>query len=562
MNNRSVVVLSAAVAALLLFAPGCSREPDFDVVLRNGLIYDGSGGAPYRGDVAIRGDRIMAVGQVSGRGRNEVDAGGLAVAPGFINMLSWATESLIQDGRSLADIKQGVTLEVFGEGWSMGPLNDKMKKEAVEQQSDIKYDIQWTTLGQYLEFLEKKGISPNIASFIGATTVRIHELGHEDRAPSAEELQRMRDLVRVAMRDGALGVGTSLIYPPAFYAKTDELIELCKVAAEYDGMYISHMRSEGARLLEALDELITISREAGLPAEVYHLKAGGKSNWPKMDQAIARIEAARKQGLKITADMYTYIAGATGLSATMPPWVEEGGHKEFIKRLKDPAIRRRLVREMSTPTDKWENMFLNAGTDGILLVGFKNDALKPLIGKTLAAVAKERGRSPQETAMDLIIEDDSRVETVYFMMSEDNVQKQIKLPWVAFGSDAGSEAPEGVFLNYNPHPRAYGNFARLLGKYVRDEKLVPLEEAIRRLTLYPAENLKIKERGMVKAGNFADIAVFDAAKIQDHATFEKPHQLATGMVHVFVNGVQVLRDGNHTGATPGRVIRGPGYGKP
>ncbi|MGH9817191.1 MAG: N-acyl-D-amino-acid deacylase family protein, partial [Candidatus Acidiferrales bacterium] len=383
-----------------------------------------------------------------------------------------------------------------------------------------------------------------------------------DRAPSVEELQRMRDLVRVAMRDGALGVGTSLIYPPAFYAKTDELIELCKVAAEYDGMYISHMRSEGARLLEALDELITISREAGLPAEVYHLKAGGKSNWPKMDQAIARIEAARKQGLKITADMYTYIAGATGLSATMPPWVEEGGHKEFIKRLKDPAIRRRLVREMSTPTDKWENMFLNAGTDGILLVGFKNDALKPLIGKTLAAVAKERGRSPQETAMDLIIEDDSRVETVYFMMSEDNVQKQIKLPWVAFGSDAGSEAPEGVFLNYNPHPRAYGNFARLLGKYVRDEKLVPLEEAIRRLTLYPAENLKIKERGMVKAGNFADIAVFDAAKIQDHATFEKPHQLATGMVHVFVNGVQVLRDGNHTGATPGRVIRGPGYGRP
>lgn len=562
MNNKSAVVLSVVVAALLFLAPGCSREPDFDLVLRNGLIYDGGGGKPYRGDVAIRGDRIAALGEVTGRGQTELDVNGLALAPGFINMLSWATESLIQDGRSLADIKQGVTLEVFGEGWSMGPLNDKMKKDAVEQQSDIKYDIQWTTLAQYLEFLEKEGIAPNIASFVGATTVRIHELGHEDRLPKPDELQRMKDLVRQAMREGALGVGSSLIYPPAFYAKTEELIELCKVAAEYDGMYISHMRSEGARLLEALDELITISRQAKLPAEVYHLKAGGKSNWPKMDQAIAKIEDAHKQGLKITADMYTYIAGATGLSATMPPWVEEGGHKDFIKRLKDPAIRRRLVREMSTPTDQWENMYLNAGPDGILLVGFKNDALKPLIGKTLAAVAKERGKSPQETAMDLIIEDDSRVETVYFMMSEENVAKQIKLPWVAFGSDAGSEAPEGVFLNYNPHPRAYGNFARLLGKYVRDDKLVPLEEAIRRLTSFPAENLKIKERGMLKAGNFADIAVFDPAKIQDHATFEKPHQLATGMVHVFVNGVQVLRDGDHTGATPGRVIRGPGYGKP
>lgn len=562
MNNKSAVVRSVVVAALLLFAPGCSREPDFDLVLRNGLIYDGGGSKPYRGDVAIRGDRIAAVGEVTGRGRTELELNGLAVAPGFINMLSWATESLIQDGRSLADIKQGVTLEVFGEGWSMGPLNDKMKKDAVEQQSDIKYDIQWTTLAQYLEFLEKKGIAPNIASFVGATTVRIHELGHEDRPPKPDELQRMKDLVRQAMREGALGVGSSLIYPPAFYAKTEELIELCKVAAEYDGMYISHMRSEGARLLEALDELITISRQAKLPAEVYHLKAGGKSNWPKMDQAIAKIEEARKQGIKITADMYTYIAGATGLSATMPPWVEEGGHKEFIKRLKDPAIRRRLVREMSTPTDKWENMYLNAGPDGILLVGFKDDALKPLIGKTLAAVAQERGKSPQETAMDLIIEDDSRVETVYFMMSEENVAKQIKLPWVAFGSDAGSEAPEGVFLNYNPHPRAYGNFARLLGRYVRDEKLAPLEEAIRRMTSFPAENLKIKERGALKAGNFADIAVFDPAKIQDHATFEKPHQLATGMVHVFVNGVQVLREGNHTGATPGRVVRGPGYGKP
>ncbi len=559
-TRRAVAFFTLVLIGVL--GMGCSQAPEFDVVLRNGTVYDGGGGKPYKGDVAIRGDRIVAVGEVTGRGKAEMEVAGLAVAPGFINMLSWATESLIHDGRSLSDIKQGVTLEVFGEGWSLGPLNDKMKKEAVEQQSDVKYDIQWTTLAEYLMFLEKKGISSNIASFIGATTVRIHEVGYDDRPPTAEELQRMKALVRQAMREGAMGVGSSLIYPPAFYAKTDELIELCKVAGEYDGMYISHMRSEGAQFLQALDELITISREAKLPAEVYHLKAGGKANWPKMEQAIAKIEAARKQGLKITADMYTYIAGSTGLSATLPPWVQEGGHKEFVKRLKDPAIRRRLVREMSAPTDKWENMFLNAGPQGILLVGFKNQKLRPLIGKTLAAVAAERKKPPQETAMDLIIEDDSRVDTVYFMMSEENVARQIKLPWLSFGSDAGSEAPEGVFLTYNPHPRTYGNFARLLGKYVRDGKVIPLEEAVRKLTSLPAANLKIKDRGMLKAGHFADIAVFDAAKIQDHATFEKPHQLATGMVHVFVNGAQVLRDGNHTGAKPGRVVHGPGYGMP
>lgn len=560
--KTSLLCSALVLTGLAVLGSGCSPAPEHDIVLRNGTIYDGGGGAPYKGDVAIQGDRIVAVGQVTGRGKSEVNVEGLAVAPGFINMLSWATESLIADGRSMGDIKQGVTLEVFGEGWSMGPLNEAMKKEAVERQSDLKYDITWTTLAEYLKFLERKGISTNVASFVGATTVRIHEVGFANRPPTREELQRMKDLVQQAMREGALGVGSSLIYPPAFYAKTDELIELCKVAAEYDGMYISHMRSEGARLLEALDELITISREAKLPAEVYHLKAGGKANWPKMDQAIAKIEEARKQGLKITADMYTYIAGATGLSATMPPWVEEGGHREFIKRLKDPAIRARLKREMSTPTDKWENMYLNAGPEGILLVGFKNEKLRPLIGRTLAEVAAERKLSPQETAMDLIIEDDSRVDTVYFMMSEENVRKQIALPWLSFGSDAESAAPEGVFLNSNPHPRAYGNFARLLGKYVREEKVIPLEEAVRKLTSLPAANLKIKERGMLKPGYFADIAVFDAAKIQDHATFEKPHQLATGMVHVFVNGAPVLRDGNHTGATPGRVVHGPGYGKP
>ncbi len=556
LNFALVFLLSAGLLAV------AAQRDEFDILIRNGTIYDGSGKPPYKGDVGIRGDRIALVGNFQGvRGKTEIDATGLAVAPGFINMLSWATESLIHDGRSQADIRQGVTLEVFGEGWSMGPLNDAMKKEMVEQQSDIKFDVKWTTLAEYLEYLEKKGISTNVASFVGATTVRIHEIGFADRPPTPEELQRMKALVRQAMREGALGVGSSLIYPPAFYAKTPELIELCKVASEYDGMYISHMRSEGARFLEAIDELLTIAREAKLPAEIYHLKAAGKPNWGKLDAAIAKIDAARKQGLRITTDMYTYTAGATGLSATMPPWVQEGGHKAFVERLKDPATRARLATEMSTPTDKWENMFANTGPDGILLVGFKNDALKPLTGKTLAQVAAARGKSPQDTAMDLIIEDDSRVDTVYFMMTEENVRRQIKLPYMSFGSDAGSEAPEGAFLKYNPHPRAYGNFARLLGRYVRDEKLIPLEEAIRRLTSLPAGNLKIKDRGALIPGRFADIAIFDAAKIQDHATFDKPHQYATGMVHVFVNGVQVLKNGEHTGATPGRVVRGPGYGK-
>jgi N-acyl-D-amino-acid deacylase len=541
-----------------------AQSPAYHVILRNGTIYDGSGNPPIVGDVAIRGQRIAAVGKLpaSAKAKTEIDVQGLAVAPGFINMLSWATESLIVDGRSLGDLRQGVTLEVMGEGWSMGPLNDKMKKEAVEQQTDIKYPIQWTTLAQYLEFLEKKGISTNVASFVGATTLRIHEIGYADRPPTPEELTRMKDLVRQAMREGALGVGTSLIYPPAFYARTPELIELCKVASEYGGSYISHIRSEGNRFLEAIDELITIAREARLPAEIYHLKAAGKPNWGKLDAAIARLEAARKEGLQITADMYTYTAGATGLSASMPPWAEEGGHKAFLARLKDPATRARIAREMTTPTDQWENMFLNTGPDGILLAGFKSDALKPLIGKRLSDVAKMRGKPAEEVAMDLIVEDDSRVEAIYFMMAEENVRRQIKLPWVSFGSDAGSDAPEGVFLKYNPHPRAYGNFARLLGRYVREEKLISLEEAVRRLTSLPASHLKIKERGSLKPGYYADLAVFDPARIQDHATFEKPHQLATGMVHVFVNGTQVLRHGEHSGATPGMVVRGPGFGKP
>jgi N-acyl-D-amino-acid deacylase len=490
----------------------------------------------------------------------EVDATNLAVAPGFINMLSWANESLIHDPRSQSDIRQGVTLEVMGEGESMGPLNDSMKKLFKELQGDIKYDITWTTLGEYLDHLERKGIATNVASFVGATTVRIHELGYVNRPPTSDELNRMRALVRRAMEEGALGVGSSLIYAPAFYARTEELIALSQEAGKYGGMYISHIRSEGNRLLEAVDELIRIAREANVPAEIYHLKAAGQQNWPKMDQVITKVEAARQGGLKITADMYTYPAGATGLDAAMPPWVQEGGLREWIRRLKDPAIRARVKREMTTPTNEWESLYLAAGSpEKVLLVAFKQDSLKPLTGRSLAEVARMRGKSPEDTAMDLVIEDDSRVGTVYFLMSEENIRKQIALPWVSFDSDAESLAPEGVFLKSNPHPRAYGTFARLLGKYVRDEKIIPLEEAIRRLTFLPATNLKLQKRGALDVGHYADIVVFDPKTIQDHATFEKPHQYSTGVKHVFVNGVQVLRDGEHTNATPGRVVRGPGY---
>ena len=558
-----------AAVGMLLFLASCaspsssSRVTRFDLIIRNGTIYDGSGKAPFTGDVAVAGDKIAAMGRLSeARGRKEIDARGFAVAPGFINMLSWATESLIHDGRSQSDIRQGVTLEVMGEGESMGPLNETMKKEMVESQGDIKFAVKWTTLGEYLDYIVNRGISCNVASFVGATTVRVHEVGYADRPPTPEELERMKKLVRQAMEEGALGVGSSLIYAPAFYAKTDELVALCKVASEYGGMYISHLRSEGNRFLEALDELIAIAREANIAAEVYHLKAAGRPNWSKLDAAIKKIEAARASGLRVSADMYTYTAGQTGLDAAMPPWVQEGGYKAWAERLKDPAIRERVKREMSAPTDEWENFFVASGSpENILLVGFRNERLKPLTGKTLAEVAKLRGKSAQETAMDLVIEDGSRVSTVYFLRSEENVSKQIKLPWVSFDSDAASLAPEGAFLKSNPHPRAYGNFARLLGKYVRDEKIIPLEEAVRRLTSLPAENLKLDRRGSLKPGCFADIVVFDPGKVQDHATYERPHQYSTGVVHVFVNGVQVLKNGEHTGAKPGRVVRGPGWKK-
>ena len=536
------------------------QPPMFDVLIRGGTVYDGTGAPGRRLDVGIRGDRIAAVGDLaSSQAAKVVDATGLAVAPGFINMLSWATESLLVDGRSQGDIRQGVTLEIFGEGSSMGPLNEAMKKRAYEQMGDIKYDITWTTLAEYLRELERRGVSTNVASYVGATTIREHVIGLEDRKATAEQLNEMRALVRKEMEAGALGIGSSLIYAPAFYASTEELIELCRVAAEYRGKYISHMRSEGNRLVEAVDELIRISREAKVPAEIYHLKAAGQANWPKMDQVIAKVEAARKEGLRITADMYTYTAGATGLDAAMPPWVLDGGYDEAYKRLADPAVRPKIAAAIRTGGSDWENLYVAAGSpDRVILVEFKNEKLKHLTGKTLADAAKLRGEDPIDTIMNLVLEDRSRVGTVYFMMSEDNLRKQIALPWVSFGSDGGSMSPEPPFTKSSAHPRAYGNFSRLLGRYVRDEKVIPLEEAIRKLTGLPATNLELDRRGFLREGMFADVTVFDPQAIVDRATFEKPHQFATGMRHVFVNGGHVLENGEHTGATPGRVVHGPG----
>lgn len=548
---------------LLVILSGCNAPESFDVLIKNGQIMDGSGNPSYIGDIGINADTIAAIGTLkNATGKLEIDATELVVAPGFINMLSWAVESLIEDGKSQSDIRQGVTLEVFGEGWSMGPLSDKMKKEQLKKQGDIKFDIEWTSLGEYLDFMVKKGISPNIASFVGATTLRINTVGYEDREPTLEEFELMKSMVREAMEEGALGIGSSLIYAPAFYSSTEELIELCKVASEYDGMYISHMRSEGGKILESLDELIKIAREANIRAEVYHLKLSGKANWDKYDAVVAKIDSARAAGLNITTDMYSYVAGATGLDAAMPPWVQEGGYDEWAKRLQDPEIRKRVIKEMTTPTDEWENLMqMTQSADKMLLIGFKNDSLKYLTGKTLNEVAKMRNLSPEETAIDLVIQDGSRVGTVYFLMSEENVKKGIALPYMSFGSDAESSAPEGVFLKSSTHPRAYGNFSRILGKYVRDEKVISLEEAIYKLTSLPASNLKIQKRGAIKMGHYADLALFNPNQIQDNATFEDPLQYATGMIHVFVNGTQVLKNGDHTGATPGKVVRGPGWKK-
>ena len=550
-----------AAAALVLAARGTrAADAPFDVVIRGGTVYDGSGGEARRADVGIRGDKIEAVGDLSrANALRSVDAAGLAVAPGFINMLSWSTDTLIVDGRSQSELRQGITTQIFGEGFSMGPLNDKLRKFLESQQTDFKYEMPWTTLAEYLAFLEKRGISQNVASYVGATTLRTYVVGFDNRAPTPAELDQMRELVRREMEAGALGIGSALIYAPGNYATTEELVELCKVAAKYKGKYVSHMRSEGDKLLEAVDELIRISREAGLPAEIYHLKAAGQPNWPKMDQVVAKVEAARRDGLKISANMYTYTAGATSLDACVPPWAHDGGDEKMLERLQDPAARAKIAAQMHEPGKDWENLCLLTGSpDRVLLVEFGPDAMKPLTGKTLAAIAKDRGKDWVDTALDLLVESKSSVGAIYFLMSEDNVKKQIRLPWVSFGSDAGSEAPEGVFLKSMPHPRTYGNFARVLGKYVREEKALTLPDAIRKLTSLPATNLGLDRRGFLKPGMYADVVVFDPATIADKATYEKPQQYAVGVRQVFVNGVQVLKDGEPTGSPAGRALKGPG----
>jgi N-acyl-D-amino-acid deacylase len=553
------LILALTVMAFAQAPSGAVSQQQFDVIIRDGTVYDGTGRAPVRADVGIKRDRIAVVGNLSrATAPTIVDAKGLAVAPGFINMLSHSETSWFVDDRSLSELLQGVTTQIFGES-SMGPLNDEMKKRRRESQGDVKYEIEWTTLAEYLNYLEKRGMSQNVASFIGAPTIREYVIGLEDKPPTPAQLDEMRELVRREMEAGALGITTALIYPPAFFAKTDELIELCKVAAKYKGKYTAHMRSEGAQLIEAVQETIRISREAGLPAEIYHLKASGEANWPKMDQVIKMIEDARKKGVKITADMYTYPAGGTGLDASLPPWVFDGGRDAAYKRLQDPATRQKIAEAVRTPSNDWENLYLLAGSpDRIVLASFRNDSLKPLTGKTLAEVAKMRGKDPIETIMDLLLEDRSRIGTIYFLMSEDNIRKQIRQPWVSFGSDAASIATEGVFLKSAAHPRAYGNFARLLGRYVRDEKVITLTEAVRRLTSLPAANLGLDHRGLLQPGMFADVVIFDPRTIADRATFANPHQYSVGVRNVFVNGQQVLKNGEHTGAKPGRALFGPG----
>ncbi|QCX38033.1 D-aminoacylase [Aureibaculum algae] len=550
MNILKITVIFFSFLSML----SCTKQPDYDILIQNGKIIDGTGNTFSIGDIGINADTIAAIGDLKNKTANqEIDATGLVVSPGFINMLSWASAALNTDGRSLGDIKQGVTLEVFGEGTSMGPT---------KKVDTVNNTIEWISLNDKLNALVDKGVSPNIASFIGATTLRINTVGYEDRAPTEEELDSMKIMVTQAMEEGAMGIGSSLIYAPAFYSSTEELIEISKVAAKYDGLYTSHIRSEGNKLLESIDELLRIAKEANIRAEIYHLKMSGKDNWHKYDAVVAKIDSARKAGLTITANMYSYIAGSTGLDASMPPWVQEGGYNKWAERLQDPKIRKKVLEDMRKPAIEWESLMQAAGSaEKMILAGFSNDSLRYLTGKTLAEVAKMRNTSPEETAMDLVVQNGSDVSTVYFMMSEENVKKQVALPWMSFCSDAGSYAAEGDFLKYSTHPRAYGNFARVIGKYTRDEKVISLEEAIRKLTFLPATNLKLKKRGSLKVGNYADIVVFDFDKIEDHATFEKPHQYASGMMHVFVNGTQVLKGGEHTNKKPGRVVHGPGYRK-
>lgn len=552
--------MTRLIFLLVILLAGCRSQEKYDVLIRNGRICDGSGSPVFVADIGIKADTIAFIGDLKKqKGKTEVIATGLIVAPGFINMLSWANESLIEDGRSQSDIRQGVTLEVLGEGVSMGPLNAKMKEEMKNDQGDIKYEIAWTTLGEYLEFLERRGVSTNIASFIGATTLREYMLGYQDRPPTIQELDSMKVLLSQAMEEGALGLSSALQYVPAGFASMDELIDLCKVASKYNGMYISHLRDESEMLLTGIDELISIASATGITTEIYHLKQSGQSSWKLIDDAIRKIDSARSAGLQITADMYNYVASWTGFDIIMPNWVQEGGYDEWAKRLSDPVIREKIRKDIHQAI-----LQKTGSAEKILITGFDNDSLKYLTGKTLAEIARMKKKSPEETVMDLVIQDGSRVGVVYFSMSEENIKRQIALPWMSFCSDAESGGTEGVFLKSGTHPRAYGNFARLLGKYVREEKVIPLEEAIRKLTCLPASNLKIRKRGSLKNGYYADLVIFDPDLIKDNATFENPRQYATGMVHVFVNGIQVIKNGEHTGAKPGRIVRGPGwsgYGK-
>lgn len=549
--------IGAILTAVVFAAPVWARAAAWDVVIRGGMIYDGSGGPGHVGDVAIRGDRIAAIAShIDGRGTTEINARGRAVAPGFINMLAHPEESFFADGRALSDLSQGVTLEVMGEG-SMGPLTPAMKAEMVKRQGDIQYPVTWTTLGQYLDTVVKRGISPNVASFVGEGTVRTNLFGETSAQPSPAQLDQMRALVRGAMEEGALGLTTMLIYAPETYAKTPELIALAQESARCGGMYTAHMRSEGDRFLEAIDETIEIARASGAPAEIYHFKQAGTSNWDKFAPAVAKIDAARAAGTRISANMYTYTAGATGLNAAMPTWVQDGGYDAWVARLKDPKIRARVIAEMREAHPKdWENLMSAAGAKGMLLLAFNNPALKPLTGKTLAEVAAMRGKSPEETAIELVIEDGSRVGVAYFLMSEENVKKGVALPWMSFGSDEQGAAPEGVFLKAADHPRAYGNFARVFAKYVREDHALSVGEAVRKLSSLPAANLSLKDRGSLKPGYYADVVVFDPATIADHATYAKPHQLSTGVEDVIVNGGFAIRDGKATGAATGRVVRG------
>jgi N-acyl-D-amino-acid deacylase len=547
---------------VLISLISCKPTRSYDAIIRNGMIYDGNGGEPYPADLAIYADTISFIGDLkNSHAKNEIDASGKAVAPGFINMLSHSEESLIQDGRSQSDLRQGVTLEIFGEG-SMGPLNAKMRKQMEDGQRDIKYPVAWNTLGEYMNWLEKKGISCNIASFVGTGTIRQYVIGEDNIAPSPTQLDTMRVLIGQAMEEGAMGITNALIYPPDFFAKTDELVPLAREASRYGGMYTSHIRSEGSKLFEAVQELIGISKQTGVHVEIYHLKEAGKDNWWKLDSLVKIIERARKDGVNITANMYTYNRSATGLTASFPPTLQDGGFDKLWKRLQDKTIREEMKKAMNTNARDWENTYYQAGgAPGVLLIGFKRDSLRKYIGKTLAEVAAIRGLSPEETAMDLIVQDSTRIEVVYSSMDENNVRKEMALPWVSFGSDEASSAPESVFLLSSAHPRAYGNFARVIGKFVRDDKMLNLQEAVYKLSKLPATNLKLKRRGELKAGNYADIVIFDPKTVQDHATYEKPQQYATGVSDVFVNGVQVLKNGDHTGAMPGRFIKGRGYKK-